>query len=286
VLAAVDERQLVLVQRVQDELHADEGEDERQAVRQVDQAVHQVAEQEVQLAQAHEGEHVGREDQVRLLGEAVDGRDRVEREQQVGRAQGDDHQQHRRVQALAVLADTELEALPAVGHRQPLAGEPDDRVVAVGLVVVVADQLVRGEHQERAEDVEHPREVVDRGGAERDEDAAEDQGQDDAHHQRFLLVLPRHREAGHDDDEDEQVVDRQAVLGQPAGEELHAVVVPVVGPRPDAERDRQPHVHRQRRGALLERRLVRVARDHHDVEQQHSDGHRDGDRPFQSGNVH
>ena len=46
------------------------------------------------------------------------------------------------------------------------------------------------------------------------------EGQDDAHQKRELLKLTRHLELGHDDDEDEQVVDREAVFGDPAGKEL------------------------------------------------------------------
>ena len=79
----------LLVQRVQHQLHADEGEDDRQAVGEVDQPLEQAADQEVQLAQAHQREGVGGEDDVRLLGEAEDRRDRVEREQQVGGADRD-----------------------------------------------------------------------------------------------------------------------------------------------------------------------------------------------------
>ena len=100
------------------------------------------------------------------------------------------------------------------------AGEPHHEVVRVVVVVGVADQADGGVEQERAEDVEHPGELVDRHRAERDEDAAEDQRQDDADQERLLLILLGHVEAGHDDQEDEQVVDRQAVLGEPAGEEL------------------------------------------------------------------
>ena len=74
-----------------------------------------------------------------------------------------------------------------------------------------------------AEQVEDPAELVDRGGADRDEDAAHDQRQHDADQQRGLLDCGAPR-TGHDDEEDEQVVDRQRVLGQPAGEELGAVL--------------------------------------------------------------
>jgi len=51
-----------------------------------------------------------------------------------------------------------------------------------------------------------------------------DQGEDDPDQQGRLLQLPGYGEPAHDHDEDEQVVDRQGVLGEPAGEELPAVL--------------------------------------------------------------
>ena len=97
------------------------------------------------------------------------------------------------------------------------------RVFLVFLVLaVVLGLLPRGPQQEGAEDVEDPAELFDHDGAEQDEDAAEDQRDDDADHQHFLLVLTGYREAGHDDDEDKEVVDAEAVLSHPAGEELPA----------------------------------------------------------------
>ncbi|EME98888.1 Permeases of the major facilitator superfamily protein [Streptomyces mobaraensis NBRC 13819 = DSM 40847] len=68
-------RHPTLVEGVQHQLDADEAEDHRQPVREVDQLPQQAAYQEVQLAQTHEGEGVGREDDVRVLGEAEDRRD-------------------------------------------------------------------------------------------------------------------------------------------------------------------------------------------------------------------
>ena len=70
------------------------------------------------------------------------------------------------------------------------AREPDHEVLRVVVVVGVADQVERGVDEECAEDVEHPGELVDGHRAQRDEDAAEDQRQDDAHQQRLLLVDP------------------------------------------------------------------------------------------------
>ena len=84
VLTAVDERQLVGVQRVDDQLGADEAEDDRQPVGEVDQPVEQAVEEEEQLPQAQQRERVGGEDQERLLGQPEDRRDRVDGEEEVG----------------------------------------------------------------------------------------------------------------------------------------------------------------------------------------------------------
>ena len=166
------------------------------------------------------------------------------------------------------------------------AGEPHHEVVRVVVVVGVAGQVDRGVEQERAENVEHPGELVDRHRTERDEDAAEDQRQDDADQKRLLLILLRHVEAGHDDQEDEQVVDRQAVLGEPAGEELDAELAAVEEVDPDAEGHREPDVDRQRRHELTFRGFVRPPADDHDVEQQDSDRHGQRDDPLELRNLH
>ena len=152
------------------------------------------------------------------------------------------------IRRLAVLLDEELGAVPLVGGREaPL--DPLQEAVLLELVVVavaLAGQLDRRVDEERAEEVEDPGELVDRRRADRDEDAAQHERDDDADHQRRLLELLRHAELGHDDEEDEEVVDRERVLGQPArvvlGGELRTGEVP----DPEAEQDRQPDVDRER----------------------------------------
>ncbi|MFI6316345.1 DUF6328 family protein [Nonomuraea sp. NPDC050556] len=69
------------------------------------------------------------------------------------------------------------------------------------------------------------------------------------------LLSDRYGEAGHDDAEDEQVVDRQAVLRQVPGEELHRHLHPGGQPQASTEGDGQrevdahPHTGTQRAGA-------------------------------------
>jgi hypothetical protein len=55
-LAVVDDRDVVLVQGVQDQLDADEGEDDGEAVAEVDEPVEQSVDEEVELAKPEEGE--------------------------------------------------------------------------------------------------------------------------------------------------------------------------------------------------------------------------------------
>ena len=178
--------------------------------------------------------------------------------------------------------------MPLVGRREA-ALHPLQEAVLLELVVVVATlsgQLDRRVDEEGAEDVEDPGELVDRRRADRDEDAAEHEGDDDAHHQRRLLELLRHAELGHDDEEDEEVVDRERVLGQPSrvvlGGELHTGEVPDA----EAEDEGQPDVHRERGAGLLVRRHVWPASDDEDVEQQDGRRHPDGQGPDPGGNVH
>ena len=111
------------MQGVQDQLDADEGQQHGQPDRQVDQALEQPADEEVELTQAHEGEDVGGEDEVGLLGEPVDRGDRVEGEEQVGRPQRHDDDEHRRHQPLGALVDEELGAVEGTRRREPSLNE-------------------------------------------------------------------------------------------------------------------------------------------------------------------
>jgi hypothetical protein len=68
-------------------------------------------------------------------------------------------------------------------------------------------------------------ELGDQPAAQQDHHRAQHDGADDADHQHPLLEVRRHREVGEDHQEHEDVVHRQALLDQVAGEELHALGV-------------------------------------------------------------
>ena len=97
-----------------------------------------------------------------------------------------------------------------VGIGQTTLHELDHEVVGrVGVFVPVAHETNTGPDQDRTKDDEGESEVGQGRRTNRDEDGAEDQGQNHTYQQNALLVNARHRELGEDDGEDEDVVDRE-----------------------------------------------------------------------------
>ena len=138
---------------------------------------------------------------------------------------------------------TRVTSLPptysSVTGKQPPRGLDHGVVLDVRVLVAVPEQLHRRVDQQQPEDQEHEREQRQQRGAERDEDRAHDQREHDAEGQHLVLVLLGHRERRHDDHEDEQVVDREALLDDVAGEVLGAELAAVRPPHPGTERERR-----------------------------------------------
>jgi hypothetical protein len=143
-----------------------------------------------------------------------------------------------------------------------------------------------GVDEDGAEQVEDPTEVLDGRGADEDEHRAEHQGEGDAEQQHLLLSHPRDAEAGHDQHEDEEVVDREALLGDVAGEVLTAVLGAGEQQDQQAEDDCDPHVDGGPGGGLAQRGGVRGADVAEEVEDEHGDDRGDGDRPDPERHVH
>ena len=291
-LAPVDEPHLVGVQGVDDELETDEAEDDRQPVVEVDEPVEQSVDEEVQLAQPQKGEGVGGEDQEGFAGQRVDRRDGVDGKHDVSSADGDDAQHHGSNHGASGVAVNDLAAHEAVGHGDDAGDELDEAAGPVLLVIVVGlldalPGLGEGGPQEPGpEEVEHPGEVLDERGAGEDEDEPENKGDDDAGEQYLLLVLPGHLEGGHHDDEDEEVVDAQRLLGDVAGQVL--LSEPAAPHEPDDGTEDQSHgdVGHRPYGGLLHGGLVRGAYVTDDVD--HDECQDDGRKadPSQDVDVH
>lgn len=114
-----------------------------------------------------------------------------------------------------------------VGDGPEPADELDDADLGdLDVLLVVAhgvpERLDGREQQDRAEDEEGERQVLHHLGADGDEDAAQHERSDHAEQQHPLAQFVGHRERGKEQHEDEQVVDRQRLLDEEAGEEVEA----------------------------------------------------------------
>ena len=109
---------------MQDELDADEGEDERQPVPEVDELGQGALEDEVERAQAEQGEGVRREDEVGVAGDPVDRGHRVDGEDDVGAEDGDRDEGEGRQGAPPALADGQARAGIRVGDGVEAADQP------------------------------------------------------------------------------------------------------------------------------------------------------------------
>jgi hypothetical protein len=158
-------------------------------------------------------------------------------------------------------------------------------LLEVGFVVVALErQPDRGVDQERAEEVEHPARGRDRRGAGQDEHRPQHHRHHDADVEHLVLRERRHREPRHDDDEDEQVVNAEAVLRDVPGDELPTARTRTEDEQPDREQGRQPDVEQHPAGRVLDRDGVVAPGDHDQVER--DDHEQTGDRQDPDGRGH
>ncbi|MCY1232849.1 hypothetical protein D9M72_453640 [compost metagenome] len=142
------------------------------------------------------------------------------------------------------------------------------------------EQVAGGDQQDEAEDVEHPGEAVDQGGAQEDEAGAGDQGKDNAEQEYLLLVCPGDLEAGHDDQEHEEVVHGQGLLRDIAGEVFRAHGGAAEDQHAYSENQGEAHVDRRPRGRLPELGGVRLADVKEEVEGQQAHNPDNGQNPY------
>jgi hypothetical protein len=144
----------------------------------------------------------------------------------------------------------------------------------------------RGPDEEAAEDVEDPAELLDGGGADEDEHRPQHQGEGDAEQQHLLLQFPRHGEAGHDEHEDEQVVDREALLGDVPGEVLTGELTAAEPQDQQSEDHGDADVDSRPDGRLAQCRCVRGAHVTDEIEDEHPHDRGDREGPHPEGHVH
>jgi hypothetical protein len=209
-------------QRLADELDPDKPEDDGQAGRQVHQPVQQAADEEIEMPQPKQREQVGGKDQEWVAGQAEDRRYRVDGEQHVGHPDGDDQDEQRRGVAASPHPGGQPGPLAFGRDRHDAARDPHGAAVAGprrGAGAMERDPR-GGVDEHRPEEVLHPGKLVQGRAAQRDEHAAQHKGEQNPEQQNTAVVPTCHPGAADQQDEHQEVVQRQAVFGQPAGEEL------------------------------------------------------------------
>src|SRR6185312_2342215 len=92
----------------------------------------------------------------------------------------------------------------------------------------LAKKLQASEDKCGAKDISNPMKMGQEGGADRDENSAEDKRSDHSPEQHAMLISWLNSEIREDDSKDEQIVNRQCFLDQIAGQKLKAALWPEV----------------------------------------------------------
>ena len=271
---------LVVAGRLGDHLAAHEHEHRREAVVEEPKQVHHAGQQEVEGPQAEDCEDVRREgDEPHVVGagrdHAEDRRHAIDREQDVGALNHEQHEKQRRGQEFAVFADEEPVARLFLGNGDEPAEEADQRVLARLVIAAPEGELDARVDEETAEQPHHPLVALDQLRPEEHEREPHDHGAEDAPEEHAILVLQRHTEVREDHREHENVVHRQRPLDEVAGQKLDRRLAAEPPPDEAVEGEGQGRPEDRPKGALAERRLVRLLVKDGQVEHQH---HRHEDR--------
>ena len=191
--------------------------------------MHGGGKREVEGAQAQDGEDVGGVDDEGVLGDGEDGRNRVDREDQVHELDDDERHEERRDEAGELagpgvnLLHGELLAVKLFGDAEVPPDQLQHPVVLErGLFTGRPEHLEAGEDQEGAEQEQDPREGHDQRRTQADQHGTEQDDAEDAPEQHPVLVDAGDPQEGEDGGDDEDIVHRQRLLDQVAGEEFKA----------------------------------------------------------------
>src|SRR5438128_2253862 len=152
--------------------------------------------------------------------------------------------------------------------------------------LVLEKELHAGRNQEGAKDVHHPTEPPEQRRPCEDERGAHHEDAEDPKEQDAVLVFARYPERRENDEEDEDIVDRERLLDEVAGEEFEAAVGAVLpgeeGVEAEGESDPQDrprerlakpdHVGGTVKGAEIEREEAHDDRDEAEPERGCADG--------------
>src|SRR3990167_5762099 len=272
---------------MQENLSADKDQHQRQRVFQVDKAVHQRSQGEVQRAQAEDREDVRGIDDKRVLSDGEYRGHTVYRKYQVSQLDQHQCQQQRGgvtpqpVAGRVVQADEKAPLMQLIGDPDMPAKEFQHGVLCqVRVLDFTAEQhLDPGQQQKGAEYVENPVELLHQRRAQADHDRAQHDDPEDAPEQYPVLVAPRNAEEAENHRHDEHVVHRQRLLDQKAGVELQCLARPELPPDPGAEQQAHTEVAAEQQQALAHFNLMLVAVEYTEVEYQKCQDNGDKGQP-------
>jgi hypothetical protein len=152
-------------------------------------------------------------------------------------------------------------------YRARAAKEPQEEILfEIGLRLPLPGHADSGEDQEGAEDVDRPLEGMEERRSGDDEDRPEDQRPEHAPDEDAVLVGRRHLEGTEDEGENEEVVDRERLLDQIAGQELDRRLRAPEEIEPEVEEERERYPDRAPRRRLAPGHGVRLAVEDSDVQ--------------------
>jgi hypothetical protein len=163
---------------------------------------------------------------------------------------------------------------------QPAQRSERPALLGMRLVILLAEgEPDAGDDEEGAEDVDEPAEPLDQRGAAQDHPGPQHDGGQDPPEEDPVLVDGGDGEGVEEQDEDEEVVDRERLLDQVAGEELDRLPRPEPPPDPAVEEERQadPDARPAERVAGGDDLVLLV--EHEEIDHQEEDDERDEARP-------
>jgi hypothetical protein len=196
------------------------------------------------------------------------------REQHVGALHHQQHQEQGRGHEPPRFPHEEAVAGGLAGNRDEAAKEADHRVLARLVVAAAKGQLDAGVDQERPEEPHHPLVPLHQFRPQQDEGEPHDHRPEDAPEEDTVLVLERHAEVREHHREHEHVVHRQRPFDEVAREKLDRRLAAQPPPHQAVEGQGQGRPEAGPEGALPQRRLVRLAVEDGQIEDEHH-GHED-----------
>lgn len=223
--------------------HTDEYEDDRQTQLEIDKSIDNIRQQEIERSESQNCEDIRCEDNERIARDGKDRRNGIDGENHIGRFDSHQRQQQRRCEQLPVLPNEKLVAAETVGYwKNPPCQLDEDIFHRIGRLMFLKHQFDTGEDQDRAEEVDRPVELFDKGASGEDEDDPHHQRAENPPEQDAVLELGFDRERGKDDHEDEDIIDGEGFFDQVAGDELDRLfrTEPDVDEPGETERQRNP----------------------------------------------